>query len=131
MSYRARITWQRDPAYLGRALSQFGERVNTHALTQHLERQAPRIQEQMQADAPWKDRTGAARRALRATVETSGREVELALSHGVEYGKFLELSNGGRYAIIGPTVIRLGPEIMRGLKGLADRPAGGGGWQAW
>ncbi len=123
--YRARIDWQRDPTDLGRAIAKTGERVRTHALVPYLERQADMLRSQMKREAPWADRTGAARRQLLAEVEQDERRVMLVLSHGVLYGKWLELSNGGRYAIIGPTIVKSGPGLMRGMAGLLDRAGGG------
>lgn len=118
---RVRIDWKRDPADLGRAIAKTGERVKTHALVPYLERQADRIRSQMKQEAPWQDRTGAARRQLLAEVEQDDRKVALVFSHGVPYGKYLELSNGGRYAIIGPTIMKEGWVLMRGMAGLMDR----------
>ena len=118
---RVRIDWKRDPADLSRAIAKTGERVKTHALVPYLERQADRLRSQMKQEASWQDRTGAARRQLLAEVEQDEQKVALVLSHGVPYGKYLELSNGGRYAIIGPTVMREGWVLMRGMAGLMDR----------
>ncbi len=118
---RVRIDWKRDPADLSRAIAKTGERVKTHALVPYLERQADRLRSQMKQEASWQDRTGAARRQLLAEVEQDEQKVALVLSHGVPYGKYLELSNGGRYAIIGPTVMREGWVLMRGMAGLMNR----------
>lgn len=54
--------------------------------------------------APWTDRTGHARQSLHAGVEEQGDELILYLSHGVEYGIWLEVAHGGNYAIVRPTV---------------------------
>ncbi|MBO8169344.1 MAG: hypothetical protein H0Z35_09205 [Thermoanaerobacteraceae bacterium] len=54
--------------------------------------------------APWTDRTGHARQGLHAGVEDRGDEFVLYLSHGVEYGIWLEMAHNGKYAIVGPTV---------------------------
>ena len=64
MSYAARIVWQRDPADLGRAISELGERVSHQALTQVLEREARAIETEMKRDAPWTDRTGEDRKSV-------------------------------------------------------------------
>ena len=87
----------------------------------YLERQGARLREQMKREAPWTDRRGAARQQLLAEVEQDDDKIALVLSHGVPYGKFLELSNGGRYAIIGPTIMKEGWGLMRGMTGLMDR----------
>jgi len=54
--------------------------------------------------APWTDRTGHARQSLHGGVESSDDELALYLSHGVEYGIWLEIAHGGNYAIVRPTV---------------------------
>lgn len=55
--------------------------------------------------APWTDRTGHARQSLHGGVERRADDtLVLYLSHGMEYGIWLELANGGNYAILGPTV---------------------------
>jgi len=133
MSFRSRIVWQRDPADLGRAISEMGERVSNQALVQVLEREAQAIEGEMKRNAPWTDRTGQARRTLKATVETTGRATTLSLSHGVEYGKWLELAHGGRWAIVGPTTMQAGPRVMSKLHNLMDKaaPSGGSGWRSW
>lgn len=54
--------------------------------------------------APWTDRTGHARQSLHGDVDTDDDRFVLYLSHGVEYGIWLELAHGGNYAIVRPTV---------------------------
>lgn len=115
-SFRARISWQYSPTDMGRAIDQYGERVSTRALVPYLEKHAGEIQAGMQREASWTDRTGEARKKLSATVEQEPRGVSLYLAHGVDYGKYLELSNGGRFAIIGPTIPRAGVRIMNDLR---------------
>lgn len=131
--FQARISWLRSPSNLAEAISDYGERIKSRGLPEYLESQAGPIREDMQRSAPWADQTGAARRGLSASVETNGDRIALNLAHGVSYGKFLELANGGRYAIVGPTVLRWGPRLMDGLR--RQMASGGGarpsGWQVW
>jgi hypothetical protein len=131
MSFRARVVWNRDPKDLGKAITEYGEKLVYQALVAYLNEQAGEIEAQMKREAPWQDRTGAARRQLRAQVDVSGAQAQLNLSQNVPHGVFLELSNGGRYAIVSPTVARVGAKIMRDIKG----KMGGGGksssWQNW
>lgn len=70
------------------------------ALMQNLAGHAER---DMKEYAPWTDRTGNARNGLHAGVEIGDTEYHLYLSHGVDYGVFLELAHGGNYAIVRPT----------------------------
>jgi hypothetical protein len=53
---------------------------------------------------PWTDRTGDARRSIYALADISYSGVRIYHGIRVDYGKYLELSNGGRYRVITPTV---------------------------
>jgi hypothetical protein len=50
--------------------------------------------------APWEDRTGNARQSLYSVVHTGNGQIIIYLSHGVDYGVWLELRHQGQYAII-------------------------------
>ncbi len=63
--------------------------------------------------APWTDRTGHARQSLHGGVDTDDDRFIFYLSHGVEYGIWLELARGGNYAIVRPTVDAHLPRIRR------------------
>ena len=52
---------------------------------------AARIEAYAKLNAPWTDRTGAARQGLRAFTVKEAMRVVLYLVHSVEYGKWLEL----------------------------------------
>jgi hypothetical protein len=104
------------------ALIEYGERViiGTYAVAQYI---AQKVVDYARANARWTDRTGNARAALHAiavlgeTGETERYEgdvppeaehmVEVArnlvvvfLSHGMNYGKYLETISAGAYAIV-------------------------------
>ena len=53
--------------------------------------------------APWTDRTSHARQSLHGGVDIDKDTFILYLSHGVEYGIWLEIAHGGNYAIVRPT----------------------------
>jgi hypothetical protein len=99
------------------------------------------IQDKARQDARWEDRTGNARSGLffavdgfgfetitgEVTVEnTEAQDVTIesgdkdtliiTLAHTMFYGKFLELSNGGRYAIIMSTIEGNLPALERMLQ---------------
>lgn len=61
--------------------------------------------EYAQVNAPWTDQTGEARSELTGEVVNDGDYYGLTLRHGegVDHGKWLELMQGGRFAIILPT----------------------------
>lgn len=66
----------------------------------------------MQRNRPWVDRSGEAKRQLDAVVSTpNDHTVRITLSHGVTYGKYLELAHGAKYAIIKPTIQKKGPGV--------------------
>lgn len=69
-------------------------------------------------DAPWTDRTGNARRSINGSTITTRDMITAYLSIGVYYGKYLELSNVGKYRIIEPTVQQYRPKYLRNLNGI-------------
>jgi len=75
-------------------------------------------------EAPWTDRTANARQSLHTWIEQiSDDTVHLYLSHGMDYGVYLEAmgsENGhaGRYAIIWPTIEAHLSQIAKMLKGI-------------
>lgn len=76
--------------------------------------------EYMQANAPWEDQTGDAREGLSGAVESVGSMESLILYHTVDYGIWLEIRWGGRYAIVIPTLESMGPELMNRLEGITE-----------
>jgi len=68
-------------------------------------------------NAPWTDRTGNARKSITGSgPEVSATRMRAALAIGMYYGVFLELSNGGKYRIVWPTVLQVGsrlPDYLR------------------
>lgn len=92
-------------------------------LMNQLEDFAQQCETYMKDNAPWEDRTGDARNEL--TAQADGNEVKgtlgVVLSHGVDYGVYLEFKWGGRDAIIGPTMEVMGPEMMGRMSGLLER----------
>lgn len=64
-------------------------------------------------NAPWNDRTGDARSGLGTEVELGIRdELVVSLFHTVDYGIWLEVRWGGKYAIIDPTIDVMGPRLL-------------------
>ena len=88
---------------LGDQTREFIERkkAGLYALLQNW---AGQLESYAKLNAPWTDRTGHARQGLHAGVDIQDDQFVLYLSHGVEYGIWLELKNSGKYAIVRPTV---------------------------
>lgn len=82
--------------------------------------QAEKMEQYAKANAPWTDRTGDARERLHATVEETGPIGTIVLSHGVDYGLWLEIANGGRFSIIPQTIDVFGPQVMRSLQNMIN-----------
>ncbi len=74
---------------------------------------------------PWKDRTGDARRRLKGSWSKEGSAYKVQIAHGVRYGVYLEFKNERRYAILKPTVEKVGyGEILPSFKNLLDKIGG-------
>jgi hypothetical protein len=83
------------------------------------QRRAPEIEAWMKAQAPWTDRSSNARQTLSAEVEDIALDmVAILMQGGVEYFVFLELANGGRYAIIAPAIDQWGPIIWQDVQAM-------------
>lgn len=113
----ASIEWDVHPDTLARNIKKYGDRVMPAvlAIAKYI---AAKSQNEMRTNAPWEDRTGNARSGLFSVAEQMSAElVVIYLSHGhtIEYGAALELSRGGKYAIIVPTMEKMYPEIKRML----------------
>lgn len=74
---------------------------NAKALAQ---RYAVDIENYAKNEASWQDRTGNARQALYTLVDDGNGRLIIYLSHGVDYGLWLEVKYQGRYAIIERTL---------------------------
>ncbi len=88
---------------LGDQTREFLERKKS-GLYALLQNWAGQLEGYAKTHAPWTDRTGHARQGLHGGVDMRGEQNVLYLSHGVEYGIWLELAHGGNYAIVRPTV---------------------------
>lgn len=76
------------------------------------------IEKYARVHAPWQDHTTNARQGLFAVPDIEKDRVILYLSHGVEYGVYLELCNQGRYAIIMPTLELHYPMVKKELRNM-------------
>lgn len=96
-------------------------RLNT-AVGVLAEQGAVKMQSSAKKNAPWTDRTGAARGRLSGTASPIPKGWRIKLAHGVSYGIYLELAHERRFAIIQQTVDRVGyGEIMPAFNRFMDR----------
>lgn len=71
---------------------------------------------------PWKDRTGDARRRLKGSWEPTNEGYRIKISHGVRYGVWLEFCHERRYAILKPTIEKVGyGEILPAFNNFMDK----------
>lgn len=111
------IKWERSPEVLIEGMANYEQRATAAAL-KLLDLFAPMVESYAKANKPWTDRTGNARQTLFSVTDVAHDVVKLYLSHGMEYGKWLELCNSGRYAIVMPTLQAHYGQIMAALNDL-------------
>lgn len=76
---------------------------------------AKQMETHAKSNKPWVDRTGRAKQSLNSSWKWVGDVARVELSHGVDYGIYLELCNEKRYAIIKPTIDLISPQVIKGL----------------
>lgn len=110
-----------DTGILDRNLGNMTNKFNAMVLMYSVE-SAKKLQDYMQQKRPWTDRTGEAKRRLRAVVsQPDDHTVRITLAHGVEYGIWLELAHEKRFAIIQPTINTQGPRVLEGFNGMINK----------
>lgn len=83
---------------------------------------APIIENWMKENAPWTDRTGNARQGLHTEiVQVVNSMVRIIMSHGVDYGIWLEVRHAGRYAIVSPALDHFAPKVWADVLRLVGR----------
>jgi hypothetical protein len=79
-------------------------------------KRAPDIEAWMKTNALWTDRTGNARQTLYTQVIPGLAETVILLSHGMDYGLWLEVAHGGRWAIVAPAIDYWTPIILNDIQ---------------
>jgi len=106
----ARFSWTKDTLFGGLTAANVAAAMYAKAETE-----AVKIQSTMQRNRPWTDRTGQAKRQLSAVATKNNTNITVTLTHGVEYGQFLETRWYDRYAIIKPTLTTEAPKLMQAM----------------
>lgn len=99
-------------------LQQMGPRIK-RAMVASAQYVAPQAESFMKSQAPWTDRSGAARNGLRADVVVATNKVAIVLFHSVPYGVWLEIRFGGKWGIIPATMAAAGPLWVEAFARLA------------
>ncbi|MGX4600246.1 hypothetical protein [Faecalimicrobium sp. JNUCC 81] len=77
---------------------------------------AKKMEAHAKTNYKWTPRSGAAHQRINSSWKWQGSTIRIELSHGVDYGIWLELCNEKRYAIIKPTIDLISPQAIRGLE---------------
>lgn len=109
-----------DIGKLADGISSFDKKFQT-ALMMYADTKSVELKSYMKKNRPWTDRTGQAKRMLDTEAQKTITGAKIALSHGVDYGIWLELAHEKRFAIIEPTIRLKGPEVINGLSGLMSK----------
>lgn len=119
MATSVRFTWISPPSVIVGNLASFEQRV-IQALGQLADLFTAKLESYAKANAPWTDRTGAARQGLRAFAVKAAMQVTLYLVTSVNYGIFLELgtSRMAPRPIVMPTLEAHYGEIMAAARAL-------------
>jgi hypothetical protein len=113
------LRWQSPPEIVFTNLAQAYATAIHQGIKTLAERYSVEIEAWIKSNAPWADRTGNARQTLYSEVtDIANSAVIIIISHGVEYGTFLELAHGGSYAIITPALDHFIPRIWRDVRAL-------------
>lgn len=92
------------------------------ALKMYCDTSCRRLEGYAKQNAPWTDRSGAARQRLTSNYTKTEIGYRLNLAHNVKYGVFLEFAHEKNFAIIWPTIQYVGPqEIMPGLNNMLEK----------
>ena len=91
------------------------------ALGMYCDTKAQEFQDYAKSNRPWTDRTNQARQTLKGEAKKMPFGWRIQLSHGVDYGLWLELANEKQYAIVEPTIRLKSPDVIKGMNTLFSR----------
>ena len=83
----------------------------------YAETSGAKLESYAKANAPWQDITGTSRQTISHEVQSSGANQRIILRGGTSgHFVYLELAHEKRFAIIRPTMDKLGSSIVEGWK---------------
>jgi hypothetical protein len=92
-------------------------RRHTAATIMAIQPLAGEAEAHMKVHAPWQNITRNARNSLTGTVAVATSpqrtRISLRLSHGMDYGVWLEMKNAGKFAIVRPTALLYRMRVRR------------------
>lgn len=116
----ARIVWTTSPAILTGRIAMLA-RAFPHRVDMACAEAALHGESYAKVSAPWTNRTGAARAGLSGKSSVRNASGAITLSHGVDYGIWLELAHGRRYAILPQTLQSTVADLQGRLAGMLGR----------
>ena len=79
---------------------------------------AKKLEADAKKNAPWKDCSGDARKSIQGESEWAGANMKVGVSGNMDYFVFLEYAMEKRYSVLEPTILKLSPEIVEGMRNL-------------
>ena len=106
-----------DPSGMLRGLDAYQQKT-AYAINAAAKVGAAQMERDAQTHYPWTPRSGRAHQGIRGTVQERGFGARITLSGNVYYMVYLELARGKKWAILWPTIRKMGPEVLRALNRL-------------
>lgn len=112
------IAWQ-GLDVISERLFEYGEKVE-EAYDRAAEQLKDEMVAHMKASHPWENRTGNAEEGLQGHVISGNGRIVIWIGHGynVPYGIWLEIMQGGRFAVVLPTLLLFAPQIHARVRGM-------------
>lgn len=88
------------------------------AMDLYADTSAKKLEKYSKENANWVDRTGIARKTIQGGKQWEGEKCIVYVSGNAKHSPYLELCNDKKHAILKPTIDKLSPEILRGMKKL-------------
>ena len=115
------ITFRYNESSLKKNVEGMTKRIGVTVLA-YAATKAVQLEATMQANRPWRDRSGNAKAELEAKVsQPNENTIRINLFHKVDYGIWLELAHEKNFAIIEPTIRLESPRIIEELNGLFEK----------
>lgn len=118
---RSEFRWDVPPTAFKTSLDRF-DAAARKALGDVADLYAPQMEAYAKNNAPWTDRTGDARKTIKALVTKEPDSVEIALFGTMEYFPFLELGTSKMrpYPIIVPTLQKYHAPVMSAVRRIVE-----------
>ena len=92
------------------------------AVTLLCENGSQKMEQYAKEHRPWKDQTGNARQRLKGSWAKENKGYVVKIAHGVDYGVWLEFCHERKYAILLPTIEKIGKgEILPAFQNFVGR----------